>query len=33
LSEAQEVFPQTAVARDFDFFQVKRDKCQKVERI
>ena len=33
LSEAQEVFPQTTVARDFDFFQVKRDKFQKIERI
>lgn len=31
LSEAQEVFPQTSVARDFDVFQVKRDLCQKIE--
>ncbi|MGW8224807.1 MAG: ribonuclease Z [Anaerolineales bacterium] len=33
LSEAQGIFPQTAVARDFDYFQVKRDKCQKIEGI
>jgi ribonuclease Z len=33
LSEAQGIFPQTAVARDFDYFQVKRDKCQKVKGI
>ena len=31
LSEAQEVFPQTSVARDFDVFQVKRDQCLKIE--
>jgi ribonuclease Z len=31
LSEAQQVFPQTSVARDFDVFQVKRDQCLKIE--
>jgi ribonuclease Z len=31
LSEAREVFPDTAVARDFDVFQVKRDQCLKIE--
>jgi ribonuclease Z len=31
LSEAKEIFPQTAVARDFDYFQVKRDICTKIE--
>lgn len=31
VSEARQVFPQTSVARDFDVFQVKRDKCLKIE--
>jgi ribonuclease Z len=31
LSEAQQVFPQTSVARDFDVFQVKREQCLKIE--
>lgn len=31
LSEAQEIFPQTSVARDFDVFQVKRGECLRLE--
>jgi ribonuclease Z len=30
--EAQEIFPNTTVARDFDVFQVKRGECLKVEK-
>ena len=32
LAEAQAVFPNTAVARDFDAFQVRRGECVKVEK-
>jgi ribonuclease Z len=32
LAEAQAVFPNTAVARDFDTFQVRRGECVKVEK-
>lgn len=32
LAEAQAIFPNTVVARDFDTFQIHRDKCIKVER-
>ena len=32
LSEAQAIFPQTRVARDFDQFQVRRGECVKVEK-
>jgi ribonuclease Z len=31
LSEARDTFPNTAVARDFDVYQVKRDQCSKIE--
>jgi len=31
LSEARDIFPDTAVARDFDVYQVKRDQCSKIE--
>lgn len=31
LAEAREIFPRTEVARDFDVFQIKRGKCQKVD--
>ena len=31
LSEARDTFPNTAVARDFDVYQVKRDQCSKME--
>ncbi|MBW8010183.1 MAG: ribonuclease Z [Chloroflexi bacterium] len=31
LSEARQVFPNTAVARDFDTYQIRRGKCVKVE--
>ena len=31
LAEAQAIFPNTFVARDFDTFQVRRDECVKVE--
>jgi ribonuclease Z len=31
LAEARAVFPNTVVARDFDWFQVRRGECQKVE--
>jgi ribonuclease Z len=30
--EAQEIFPNTTVARDFDVYQVKRGECVKVDR-
>lgn len=30
IAEAREVFPQTAVARDFDVFQLKRDECLQI---
>jgi ribonuclease Z len=30
LAEAQEIFPNTAVARDFDTFQVRRGECLKI---
>ena len=33
LSEAQSIFPQTRVARDFDQFQVRRGECVKVEKV
>jgi ribonuclease Z len=33
LGEAQEIFPNTVVARDFDAFQVRRGECVKVERV
>ena len=29
--EAQEIFPNTSVARDFDVYQIKRGECKKVE--
>jgi ribonuclease Z len=31
LDEARAIFPNTAVARDFDFYQIKRGECTKVE--
>lgn len=31
LAEAQAIFPNTIVARDFDTFQVRRGECQKIE--
>ena len=31
LAEAQKIFPNTHVARDFDDYEVRRDKCVKVE--
>lgn len=33
LAEAQAIFPNTIVARDFDAFQVRRGECVKVEQI
>jgi ribonuclease Z len=33
LGEAQAIFPNTFVARDFDAFQVRRGECVKVEQI
>ena len=33
LAEAQAIFPNTAVARDFDAFQVRRGECVKVELV
>ncbi len=33
LGEAQEIFPNTVVARDFDTFQVRRGECVKVEQV
>jgi ribonuclease Z len=32
LAEARSVFPNTAVARDFDDFQVRQGACVKVEK-
>jgi ribonuclease Z len=32
LAEAQAIFPNTIVARDFDAFQVRRGECVKVEQ-
>ena len=31
LAEAQAIFPNTRVARDFDAFQIRRGECEKVE--
>ena len=31
LAEAQAVFPATRIARDFDHFQIRRGKCEKIE--
>jgi ribonuclease Z len=31
LDEARAIFPNTAVARDFDAYQVRRGECVKVE--
>ncbi len=33
LAEAQAIFPNTSVARDFDAFQVRRGECVKVEQL
>ena len=33
LAEAQAIFPNTFVARDFDAFQVRRGECMKVEQV
>ena len=33
LAEAQAIFPNTCVARDFDAFQVRRGECVKVELV
>ncbi len=33
LAEAQEIFPNTIVARDFDVYQVRRGECAKIERV
>jgi ribonuclease Z len=33
LAEAQAIFPNTAVARDFDVFQVRRGECVKAEQV
>jgi len=33
LAEAQAIFPNTLVARDFDVYQIKRGECTKVERV
>lgn len=33
LAEAQAIFPNTVVARDFDAFQVRRGECVKVDQI
>jgi ribonuclease Z len=33
LAEAQAIFPNTSVARDFDAFQVRRGECVKVEQV
>jgi ribonuclease Z len=32
LAEAQAIFPNTSVARDFDTFQIRRGECVKVEQ-
>jgi ribonuclease Z len=32
LAEAQAIFPNVSVARDFDMFQVRRGECEKVEK-
>ena len=31
IAEAQRIFPNTVVARDFDVFQVRRGECIKVQ--
>ena len=31
LEEAQAVFPNTRVAHDFDFFQIRRGECHKID--
>lgn len=33
LAEAQAIFPNTVVARDFDAFQIRRGECMKVEQV
>jgi ribonuclease Z len=33
LAEAQAIFPNTVVARDFDAFQVRRDECLKIDLV
>jgi ribonuclease Z len=33
LAEAQAIFPNTSVARDFDAFQVRRGECVKVDML
>jgi len=32
LAEAQAIFPQSVVARDFDTYQIKRGECEKITK-